>query len=872
MFYVDKNAAASNLPECTRIMDKIVAEDPSYWPYGCTPEMFNGGIYMIRKSASHEPVGFTAWQEFDEGNKKIGYYSIGILPKYRNQGFAKEAVAKLINEKSANVDEVKAFIMSHNKPSMQLAKSLEVPVLVKNAMTARGILGRLAGGLAAAGGTDYMVHEGDYSHFNPSRVGNAVLNTILGAGGTHLMASGTGEGFMKGLGTLGLLPTKDLAFSAVGAMPKINALVDAAKNKIDTPTQPLLSDKDKLMLGGILGAGALGLTGAGLGITRALNKQQDKRDAGRVQLRLPTRDKNDQETVVDVPMDQANLPPLLLSKIMRDTRRKLREETNLRTWKRNEKNKLLSLPEPGEDEEENLEKAAFAYHRVKNAINAINVNKNMGSPFVNTMAKSPEQLTAENNAQNAQPPEPDPAVQENMDAMQASGAELEKAHKELYGNHQKLREEIAELKMTQKQLHSSMQNNNALHPLVVNKVNKIAEQANKLACALYSVNADLAFRIMPALIKKAHAGVILPPTSANNSKKNWNEQAAENNSQFLKTLPQDQTKWTDLQKRQHQTITSQTAQQNTSNEDLYKQWDPSKTNLPTQNTGSHYVPTSNDPNYAEWHKRMGNQYTPATSGITNWAFQTDQDINKSNQDAWNQRYTAKPKTVGDLLGNAAAYGTNWARRGSQFLTSPLRGATRDVMRGGAQLGAGFAPLGKDEKWYNPNLDRVSNLVNGVTNVGLGVAGAINPAAMGISYGGRMLFDRNNPSNNGAQNRNLQLVQNNTGTSVPVENNGPSDESIRQMIGSTPNWVDAKLQNLDSSWFAPTTPQQQYTQGLNPTTPGYGYNQKPTFMQQQLLQMNMGQPSMVGTGINWMTGGLINPNAPTPSSGGMPMRQ
>lgn len=390
MFYVDKKASAAHLGECSQIMDKIVAENPSYWPYGCNPGMFNGGIYLIRKSASHEPVGFTGWQEFQEDGKKIGYYSIGILPEYRQQGFAKEALAKLINEKSAAVDEVRALVMQHNKPSLELAKALNVNTLVKNASPLKQVLGKLLGGLAVSGGTDYMMHDGDYSHFSKMRIANALLNAGIGYQGLGSLAAGKAN---EGLAYLTSIPLKDLAFSGVATMPKIQELINKKIQEQQTTPSPLLSGKEKLILGGILGAGALGLTGAGTSIARSLSKAQDKRDAGRIQLRLPTRDKNDQETVVDVPLDQANLPPALVSRVMRDTRRKLREETKARTWRRDGKNRLLTNAEPYDelDEEEQVEKAAFAYYRAKLAANSNFgvVGKSMS--VVNTLAPSPEE-------------------------------------------------------------------------------------------------------------------------------------------------------------------------------------------------------------------------------------------------------------------------------------------------------------------------------------------------------------------------------------------------------------------------------------------------------------------------------------------------
>jgi RimJ/RimL family protein N-acetyltransferase len=113
---------------CQQIMDTIYKEDPSKWPYGLDIPGHDGGVYLIRKSASSQPVGFVGWQERRKGHKKVGYYSIGILPEYRGSGFAKEAVQQVISEKSAGVDEVRALIIHTNTASKALAGSLGIPV------------------------------------------------------------------------------------------------------------------------------------------------------------------------------------------------------------------------------------------------------------------------------------------------------------------------------------------------------------------------------------------------------------------------------------------------------------------------------------------------------------------------------------------------------------------------------------------------------------------------------------------------------------------------------------------------------------------------------------------------------------------------
>ncbi|MCD8064867.1 GNAT family N-acetyltransferase [Akkermansia sp.] len=113
--------------EAQAIMDRIYNEDPSYWPYGLGIPGHDG-VYLIRDRMTKQAAGFVGWQQMMEGGRLIGSYSIGILPEYRGHGFAKEAVAKILREKAAGVDEVRSYVMPHNQKSKALAASLGVPV------------------------------------------------------------------------------------------------------------------------------------------------------------------------------------------------------------------------------------------------------------------------------------------------------------------------------------------------------------------------------------------------------------------------------------------------------------------------------------------------------------------------------------------------------------------------------------------------------------------------------------------------------------------------------------------------------------------------------------------------------------------------
>lgn len=113
--------------EARGIMKRIYDEDPSYWPYGLDIPGHES-LYLIRDNMTKAAAGFVGWQEMIEDGKRVGSYSIGILPEYRQKGFAKEAVAKILRIKSAAVDEVRAYVMKHNDPSTALANSLGVDV------------------------------------------------------------------------------------------------------------------------------------------------------------------------------------------------------------------------------------------------------------------------------------------------------------------------------------------------------------------------------------------------------------------------------------------------------------------------------------------------------------------------------------------------------------------------------------------------------------------------------------------------------------------------------------------------------------------------------------------------------------------------
>ena len=258
--------------ECEDIMRKIYEENPSYWPYGLDMSAHDGGVYMIREASTKKAIGFTGWQERMQGTAKVGFYSIGILPEYRNNGYAKQAVAKLISIKAANVDRVQALVMKHNKPSLALAESLHVPVIKAGSEKKAMTLGKrlLAGsglGLGAAGFMDALTfgREKTWDEYKKepltvSRLANALLNT--GLGGAALVP---GIPASVRATMLTSIPIKDLALTSI---PAVQTISHGVKDMSENSLGGLIS---KLSPAG-KAVGAAGLLGGGTHLRKAARR------------------------------------------------------------------------------------------------------------------------------------------------------------------------------------------------------------------------------------------------------------------------------------------------------------------------------------------------------------------------------------------------------------------------------------------------------------------------------------------------------------------------------------------------------------------------------------------------------------------------
>jgi hypothetical protein len=188
----------------------LYAEHPEHWGNGLSFNNFspaNGeSVYLVRTKEASTPIGFVGWQNRHEGGKSIGYYSVGLLPEFRGQGYAKAAVAKIIAEKSAGVDEVRALIHHSNTASLHLAESLGIPVtksamlsaLIKSPITQR--LLRTAAGGAAGAGTAYGVDTltgADKTMNNEALRSQLITTGILGAMGAQPGAGAVLKNFIN---------------------------------------------------------------------------------------------------------------------------------------------------------------------------------------------------------------------------------------------------------------------------------------------------------------------------------------------------------------------------------------------------------------------------------------------------------------------------------------------------------------------------------------------------------------------------------------------------------------------------------------------------------------------------------------------------
>ena len=275
--------------------------------------------------------------------------------------------------------------MKHNTPSLALADALHIPVekagTEKKAMNLIKALIKSPAVRGAVGNAAFWDYQGQdaqpwenkyWEDTSRHRVGMGLINALLGAGGGHAIGKGVeglakgvpgaGEALASGAATVALSPVKDLIIGLLPSVSKVGPALEQVSNPSNisnflsnlTPMQKLLAAV------GVLGVG--GLAYKGVGALSDLAKAQKQRAAGKVQVTLPTKAPGDTETMLELPVGDESISSGQLEKLQRDVRRRLRKETNERTYRRGAK-PLLEL--------EDAEPKAASLHKIQSLINLI---------------------------------------------------------------------------------------------------------------------------------------------------------------------------------------------------------------------------------------------------------------------------------------------------------------------------------------------------------------------------------------------------------------------------------------------------------------------------------------------------------------------
>lgn len=437
-------------------LEQIRQERPDFWPHGLSVQHFHekgASLYLIKKAG--DTAGFVGWQERNEhdavgGVKKVGYYSIGILPKYRRQGLAKKAVEAVIQEKRANVDVVKASIMEHNAPSKALANSLGVAMELEKAASssvgkapagsnkARAV-GAILGALGTSGFFDQVMHSDKEItdtlqpwKWDKERQLMGGLNLLLGGvGGVKLADKKT----LTGLSAIAMAPGKDLMMKGIGTLGKVDQTADAAVKAMNG-SRGVADVVKSIPRPALYGAGLLGLLGAGgLGMLVKSKLDLDKKrmeneTGGRLRVVLPTKKPGDAETTVDMSLQDLNLSESLRSQLKRDTRRRLLQETRERIKRRRPRNP--DAPTSAEmdamaidEEAQDLDKVAHIFRLLTEEIykDAATSPQNTGIPM-RPNAQPAQAQSMESQAQTIANPQIEQAKQQAQQAQQEAQAQI----------------------------------------------------------------------------------------------------------------------------------------------------------------------------------------------------------------------------------------------------------------------------------------------------------------------------------------------------------------------------------------------------------------------------------------------------------------
>lgn len=211
---------------------------------------------------------------------------------------------------------------------------------------------RWAGAAGTALGYDALTASAQPGNFLDDWSSTKDLETRLGMGAFNTAMLRFGMGYGKSMSKPGVmgaavaLPVKDMAFANIHTPMELVRAMREGNNKPTPPAQPGLFDQaaswakqnpGTAAAGGLAGAGVL--AGAGYLAHRATQALQGVADraqqpeSGRIRVTLPTKNKGDAETQIDMPVQQLEMSDALFGKIRRDFRSRLRTETNARTRK-----------------------------------------------------------------------------------------------------------------------------------------------------------------------------------------------------------------------------------------------------------------------------------------------------------------------------------------------------------------------------------------------------------------------------------------------------------------------------------------------------------------------------------------------------------
>ena len=341
-----KAASSADYGKAARLLETIRSERPDHWPHGLSPDMFDpGDLFLIRKDASSDPVGFVGWQERDMDGQRVGLYSIGLLPQHRHQGIAKEAVSRVLCDRAKSVDRVAALVVPGNLPSEKLAQNLGVP-LIKSAglppWLVKG-LASTAAGLGVGGLVDVAVHKDkgvigglagnkDYDRYAWADLGKNFLSSAAAP-------------YMPGVVGKAALPALAIMSTNMAAANRTaQAANDIAKQQVEATRQatrnPAVGGEHqsgssgsdwKTMAAAAMVAAALG--GGAYALQKAMKAPQEQ--SGKMRVTLPTKNPGDVETSIELPFNQGEaLSNNLKSRLELDTRRRLYAETQERIRRR----------------------------------------------------------------------------------------------------------------------------------------------------------------------------------------------------------------------------------------------------------------------------------------------------------------------------------------------------------------------------------------------------------------------------------------------------------------------------------------------------------------------------------------------------------